>query len=204
MSAPKKRQAEENTSAPPPKRPATRKAPDVEVIEDNPLYNFTPKLHAKFAAFPALLRSKLQQGCQTTCQRQWNALFSGKALELKHNYSIIAERRIRQNIPNPEENVTRCHTKIKSLSVANAMVLDMFTNAQKEALKKPQFIQLETQEGMVNQDFIQLYAVRHGEIGWGLDTNGCLSLYTVFIDKGKLKEYVIYVQRADIKVEEKD
>jgi hypothetical protein len=40
----------------------------------------------------------------------------------------------------------------------------------------------------VNPEFIQLHSVRHDEIGWGYDLNGCLLLHLVYIKNSKLNE----------------
>jgi hypothetical protein len=193
-----------STANPPPKRPATRKATAVETIEDEPneLCHVTATLHSKFMIFPEDLRKRLQRMYQSMLQCQMTALLSGTTHQFKFTYSIFTERKVRQATPSAEPNITLCKESIVSLSIANTTLLEIFLKAQKESLNKPNFIQLKTQEGLANPDFNQLHSVRHEEISWGFDCNGCLSLYLVSIDKNKLKEYSIYVQRSGMKTEE--
>jgi hypothetical protein len=197
----KKRPGEANTTAPAPKQPRT--GPDAEVIEEkDETYHVTTRLHSKFGLFPALLQNRLQKAYEVTIQYHMNVLQSGSIPEYKYSYSIVTERRIRQIATNSLCNVNLCKGGIVSLSIANTALLELFLKSQKESLKKPNFVMLKQQEGIVNPEFTQLHAVRHDEIGWGFDSYGCLSLYLVYIDQGKLREYVIYVQRAEVKVEE--
>jgi hypothetical protein len=200
----KKRSSKMSTSTPAPKRAATRKATAVEIMDDEPneLCHVTAKLHSKFLIFPEDLCKRLQRMYQSMLQYQMTALLSGITHQFRYTYSIVTERKVRQTAPNAEPNITLCKGNIVSLNFANAMLVDIFLKAQKEALTKPNFIELKTQEGIANPEFNQLHSVRHGEIGWGFDTNGCLSLYLFSIEEGKLKEYFIYVQRAGMKKEE--
>jgi hypothetical protein len=136
---------------------------------------------------------------QTTIQFQMSTLLSGIISDYKYHYSVIEERRVRQT---PSPNITLHKDSMVSLSLANTTLLEIFWKTHKEALRKPTFVILKKREGMVNPEFVQLHATRHGEIGWGFDANGCLSLYLVLVEEGKLKEFVIYVQRVEFKVEE--
>jgi hypothetical protein len=200
----RKRPGEANATLPTPKRAATGR--DAELIEDekDETYHVTTKLHGKYNVFPELLRNRLQASYVATIQFQINALQSGAVSEYKYTYSVVTERRIRQVTPSlePTCNTTLCKDSIVSLSLANTALLEVFLKSQKERLEKPSFVMLKRHEGISNPEFTQLHAVRHEEIGWGFDTYGCLSLYLVYIDQGKLREYVIYVQRAELKVEE--
>ncbi|KAF1920034.1 hypothetical protein BDU57DRAFT_438520 [Ampelomyces quisqualis] len=193
-----------STSAPAPKRASTGKTTAVEIIEDEPneSCHVTAKLHSKFVIFPEDLRHRLQRMYQSLLQFQMAALLSGTTHRFNYTYSIVTEEKVREKIPHAGSNITLCRENIVSLSIANTTLLEIFLEVQKDALAEPKFILLKTQKGLANPDFNQLHSVRHDEIGWGFDTNGCLSLYLVSIDKGRLKEYFIYVQRAGIKTEE--
>jgi len=63
-------------------------------------------------------------------------------------------------------------------------------------------VKLETQEGMTNPEFIHLHSVRYGEVGWGFDAAGCLSLYWVEMVDKKNVIGVVFVRRGVGKVEE--
>jgi hypothetical protein len=82
------------------------------------------------------------------------------------------------------------------------MLLGLFLDKFKPVAGQVVFVELRTKEGLENPDFGSLHAVRHGEVGWGLDCWGCASLYTVGIVDGKLREMVLFVERSAVKVEE--
>jgi hypothetical protein len=203
----KKRPAETTTASPAPKRSATRKPSETVTIDEDETntetYIITAKLSNKYNVFPGYLRQVLQASYQTTIQRQMAALLSGIPLKFNITFSVIIETRIRQPDPIIEPNVTTYKNNVVSLSLANTILVELFMKTQGEYLEKPNFVMLPKLDGMANPDFTRLHATRHNEIGWGFDIYGCLSLFLVYIHEGKLEEYVIYVQRAQVKVEEK-
>lgn len=91
---------------------------------------------------------------------------------------------------------------IPTASLANAALLDLDIT-DKMVLNKPKFEHLKRSENIANPENVRLHAVRNGEVGWGFDCHGCLSLYTVKREKGKLMEYAVFVKRLDgVKVEQ--
>jgi hypothetical protein len=203
----KKRPGEVRNTSEVSKRSTTR-SETVIIDEDEEEANFknydiAAKLSSTFSVFPEPLRERLQVMCEATIRYAMTALVSQKPLNFKYTYSIVTEWRVRQPISIIEPNVTTCKANMVSLSVANTALMELFLNSQKDYLKKPNFVFLQKQDGMANPDFIRLHATRHNEIGWGFDIYGCLSLFLLYIDEGKLREYVIYVNRTEVKVEEK-
>lgn len=94
---------------------------------------------------------------------------------------------------------------VLDLSMANAALLDYFTKHFKgthRLLTKEACVELKSHGGLLNPDFIELYAVRHGELGWGFHAGGCLSLYITVVVDHKLKERVLYVKAGGVKLEE--
>lgn len=203
----KRRSAEVHAGAPAPKRPVTRKPNETVIIEedevDTETYEITAKLSKKYNVFPEPLRRALQDSYETIIEHQMAALIAGVPLKFKFTYSIITERRIRQIDPILEPKFTISKDNVVSLSIANTTLVELFLKSHEEYLGKPNFVLLPKQDGTSNPNFIRLHATRHNEIGWGFDIYGCLSLFLLYIEDGKLKEYVIYVQRAEVKVEEK-
>ena len=59
----------------------------------------------------------------------------------------------------------------------------------------PNFVELETVAGLRNPEFVQLHSVRHGEVGWGFDAGGALSLYVARLVGAGLEEHIFYVGR---------
>ena len=70
-----------------------------------------------------------------------------------------------------------------------------------DAENTPDFVQLKTEDNVANPDFVYLHSARHGEIGWGFDTDGCLSLYQTKIENKKHCTDGMFVQRVEIKKE---
>lgn len=66
---------------------------------------------------------------------------------------------------------------ILELSMANATLLRYFLENTNVDLSKRTFVASETVEGVTNPEFLELYSVRKGDLGWGFDTDGCLSIY---------------------------
>jgi hypothetical protein len=199
----RKRAAEQNVN--PNKRATTRKNNESDVLELDEApedYHVSTTLHSKFGVFPELLCKALQSSYNATVQSLMKAFAAKTVLKEKYTYSVIADSRVRQSNPNTGVTTTVYKDGLPSLSLANTALLECFLDTKKKYLEKPSFVYLRKEEGVANPDFIQLHSVRRNEIGWGFDTNGCLSLYLVFLEDAKLNEYAIFVQRTEIKVEE--
>jgi hypothetical protein len=206
MAATNKKRPAESTTGPVVKRNATRKNSDQDSIEIEPdeTCHITVVLHSRYDVFPASLRAKLQTTYTTMIRSQMEALETNVTPGARYTFSVVSELRVRQTDPASAKTQSICRDNIHSLSLANTALLDFFRKTNKRYLEMPNFVQLKTEDGISNPEFIQLHSVRRNEIDWGFDTNGCLSLYLVFMDKAKLHEYVIFVHRMDIKVEEDD
>jgi hypothetical protein len=199
----RKRAAEQNMN--PNKRAMGRKANEPDILELNEApedYHVSTTLHSKFGVFPEILCKSLQSSYNAAIQSLMKAFAAKTTLREKYTYSVIADLRVRQSNPNTGITSTICKDGIPSLSLANTALLECFLNTKQKYLEKPSFVFLKKEEGVANPDFIQLHSVRRNEIGWGFDTNGCLSLYLVFFEDAKLNEYAIFVQRTEIKMEE--
>jgi hypothetical protein len=125
-------------------------------------------------------------------------LQSGTALKHHQSYSIITGTRIRSDAGCWQTEVVVAG--VLNLSMANVLLLEHIASRHKTSLDRRPFVQLETRKNSVNPKFIDSHSVRHGELGWGLDAEGCLSLYATGIVDEKLKERVWYVKKAGIKV----
>jgi hypothetical protein len=168
----------------------------IPVKEDDNPFQVSVKLHSKFARFPAALRSIIEKTYTTTLVAESEILKTAIRPGAQQTYNIIAGRCIRPSAAGFATS-TRTHG-IMDLSVANAQLLQQFIDKNEEAMRTAAFVQLKTQEGMANPDFIHLHCVRHGELSWGLDCNGCLSLYSARIADQKLEEHVVYVERLEV------
>lgn len=131
-----------------------------------------------------------------------DVLTFGSSLRREPTYSVAIERRVKPSAPGQETTTTLVRDTIPTLSLANTLLLGLFLDKVKPVQGQATFVELQTKEGLANPGFGGLHAVRHGEFGWGLDCHGCLSLYTVSIVDGQLREMVMYVRRSEVKVEE--
>jgi hypothetical protein len=86
-----------------------------------------------------------------------------------------------------QPGTTFVRSTLPTLNLANTTLLGLFLDKFKPVTGQVVFVELRTKEGLENPDFGSLHAVRHGEVGWGLDCWGCASLYTVGIVDGKLR-----------------
>ena len=208
MSPPKtkKRGAEQSDTVTPAKRATARKLGEPEVIEleEDETYHIAVRLHSKFDVYPPLLRKTLESSFGSTVQAQVKAMSDKTLPKDKYSFAIVTERRVRQAMPNAASNRTNLKLDIPSLSLANTALLELFSRNHKKYLEKPSFVQLKTEEGIANPEFIYHHAVRLNEIGWAFDTNGCLSLDLVYKENAKVNDYAIYVERTEVKVEKED
>ncbi|KAF2034699.1 hypothetical protein EK21DRAFT_46556, partial [Setomelanomma holmii] len=162
--------------------------------EEKTTYHITAQMHSKFEVFPAQLRARVEFGYKKTIQSQMASLLSGTFPKLDHTYTVKTESSIRNSNPASVPNIAFVNDNIPSVSLTNTALLEEFLTTKTAALKKPSFVFLPQVKDLANPNFMRLHSVRHNEIGWGLDTNDCLSLHLVSIEDGRLHEYYIYVQ----------
>lgn len=91
-----------------------------------------------------------------------------------------------------------------TMSFANMFLLRQFMQENPIPLRPQKFVELKTQPGIKNEQFVLMHSVRPGEVGWGFDTHRCLSLYTAEIEEGLLRKKVFYVERQAIKQEPRE
>jgi hypothetical protein len=173
---------------------------DTKAKNDRPIYNIIVELHSAYNVFPESLRVHLQKLTQSTIGILMRSASNDTAPPFKYRYSVVSKRSVRNSDTTEKPNITLCKGNIASISIANTTLLEIFTQTWKTLLAKPGFVYLKKEDGLSNPDFTRLHAPRTGEIGWGFDTNDCLSFYILTRKDNKLNEYVIYVQRAEMKV----
>jgi hypothetical protein len=164
------------------------------------LFQISVTVNSKIDVFPQKLREALQKSSQTACYTHMFALQAGMTPKHHQIYNIVKGERTRS------ESVTFTNTIVQhnifDLGMANIRLLEILTDASRDKLDKRTFVELKTESGLLNPEFIELHSVRHREIGWGFDADGCLSLYGTFIIEKKLKEKVWYVTTGEIKLED--
>lgn len=153
----------------------TKKFPettDIIELEIDKNYHVAVNLHSKFNIFPMLLRKTLQAGYSSTIRSQMDALTNKTAVKDEHTFSVVQNMCARQSLPDTGARRKYFKTQFPSLSLANTALLELFSKDQKQYLEKPVFVQLRTEAGATNEDFIYLHAVHVNEIGRGFDCNG--------------------------------
>jgi hypothetical protein len=164
------------------------------------LFLISIQLQPRFDKFPLQLRQILQREYANTFYNHTAALQQTPAnAPAIQTYTLISGTRTRGE--SPSYTLSRASALVPDLTIANVLLLGLFLDKKKRTMQNPQFQQLETQEGLENPEFLQLHSVRHGEVGWGFDARGCLSLYVACVREKKLVEGVYYVGEGEIKIE---
>ena len=168
--------------------------------EEDMLFQISVTVNSKVDVFPQKLREALQKSYQTACYTHMFALQAGTTPKPHQIYKIVKGERT------SSESLTFTNTIVQhnifDLGTANIKLLEFLADASRNKLKKMTFMELKTESGLLNPEFIELHSVRHEELGWGFDADGCLSLYHSSIREQKLKEKVWYVTTGGVKLED--
>lgn len=206
MSTPTKKRAAPDRTASNPRKKVQQQpsAPEPIAIpdEDDESFHISIKPHSKFDVFPPKLRSLLCQSHRSTLRTYVHEL-SSHVKKHRETYSITQAQSIRPSISSGF-TILQQVDNIQDLSLANIKLLEMALTHDKSlaTMRKDLFVELETKLGMANLKFVHLHSVRHGELGWGVDTHGCVSLFKTSIVEEKLREEVWYVMKGGFKVED--
>jgi hypothetical protein len=155
--------------------------------EEDSLYRVSVTVHPDLDNSPNALRHALQEACQTAFYTHMFALQAGKLAKHHQIYNIVAGTRVRSESIIFEN--TTVYSNILDLSVANITLLKFFAARPNARLEKKSF-QEQRHERLTNPEFLELYRVRRGDLGWGLDAEGGLSIYGSSLVRKKTKEYV--------------
>ena len=167
--------------------------------EEDSLFQISVTVHSKLDNFPIALREHLQKACQTVFHNHMFALQTGTIPKHHQTYCIITGTRVRSE--SVEFETTVAIANILDLSMANVTLLKYFLETTNVDLSKRTFVASETVEGVTNPEFLELYSVRRGDLGWGFDADGGLSIYGAKAVDNKLTEKVWYVKSGVIKIE---
>lgn len=168
--------------------------------EEDMLFQISVTVNSKVDVFPQKLREALQKSYQTACYTHMFALQAGTTPKPHQIYKIVKGERTRSESFDFTNTVVQHN--IFDLGTANIKLLEFLADASRNKLKKMTFMELKTESGLLNPGFIELHSVRHEELGWGFDADGCLSLYHSSIREQKLKEKVWYVTTGGVKLED--
>jgi hypothetical protein len=141
----------------------------------------------------------MENSCKTAFNVYMSTLRNGTAPTHRQTYRVVYGIRMRSE--SLAFNTTIHQANILDLNIANMTLLEVFAEKMRKTMQNPVFQQLPTQEGLSNPQFIELYSVRHGEVGWGLDEGGCVSFYKTSVVDKKLREQTWYVEKGTVKLE---
>jgi hypothetical protein len=176
---------------------AKRIAP--EQREADASIQLSTRMHKRFAKYPLTLRTTIEAATKTTFQTYMSSLLAGKLPTHPQPFQIIHGTRVRSQSVSFSREVR--HTNILDLNIANVTLMEHFATIMAGTMSRADFVELETVEGLKNEEFIGLHSTRRDEVGWALDCEGGLSLYVAKMKEKKLEEFVWYVEKGSIKLE---
>ncbi|OAL53361.1 hypothetical protein IQ07DRAFT_629777 [Pyrenochaeta sp. DS3sAY3a] len=163
-------------------------------------FEFNEKLQK---ILPDALNERLIGEYSKTIRSLMESLDTGHTNPPRFHYSIFVGSCVRGR--NPDFDFGTVESGIADLGQANKEVFKEFLlyrqNDKPNGLKQKNFVELETRDGLANPQFLRLHAVRAGDVGWGYDCHGCLSLFMTTEDGANLKDKVFYVKRTQVQVE---
>jgi hypothetical protein len=181
-------------------------SPYAHSTNNNNDFHFKVLLSNRFKVFPEAVGKEVLRSYTATFTNQMAHLKSNTAPPSPYRYSTISAQCIR---PSSTFEYAVSSSNIHHASLANIDLLKHFLSLHSSKIRvsartgaPEKFVHLETQESVMNPDFIHLHSVRYGEVGWGFDAGGCLSLYWVEMVERKNVIGVMFVERGVVKVEE--
>lgn len=159
---------------------------DIELVADLP---------SKYKVFPDPLRAAIEKSYASAAQSQMRALATNMISRHKHTYNVVTESN--------GKNKTNIRVGFLTLSQSNTFLLTAMLKKYKDKIVPTSKFVRQERSGIPNPKFCHLHSLRHGEMVWGFDANGCLSMHVPYIEKDEKYEYNIYVERMVLKVEDK-
>ena len=156
-------------------------------------------MSSDFDGFPKELRSRLEDEHKKTVDIHIAALQKGKRLIANYTFSVVRGECDSRSAA--DFTLQIYPLSFPNQSFANMFMLRQFLRKCPKPLRTQKFVELETQDGLTNKEFVHMHSVRPGEVGWGFDAERCLSLYSAEIDEATLKKRVFYVERQAVKME---
>lgn len=164
------------------------------------------ELDSSFSAYPEKLRERVEARHEKLIELVMLAFERGHSLRPRTAYQVT-----RRKFSHPVDKAfDYCNTReamFPAVSLANKEALREFLvklspkkNGRKEKLK---FIELKQPEGiepLANPDFAHLHTPRAGEIGWGFDRHGAVSLQMTTVEGRWLRHDCIFVEQAPLEV----
>ncbi|KAJ4987787.1 hypothetical protein SVAN01_06667 [Stagonosporopsis vannaccii] len=166
---------------------STNKADDD--VEYEPI-QITCQLYKDYDKFPEALRTFVEKRYTDDVYEILQSYHNNQPASQKFTYRII-EGADRQDSSVSNYKTVRVQV-YRNASMANVAVLEHFRKLMPP--KKTYFVKA-PDEMQSNPDYAKLNSVTAGQIGWGFDEHGCLSLRKTSVEESKLRHDFMYVER---------
>ncbi|KAF2994805.1 hypothetical protein E8E13_001538 [Curvularia kusanoi] len=156
----------------------------------------------KFDRYPETLRVAMETHHENLMRIIMAKFQHGLPLTPTYEYTVTSKKSSQPKDAKNDYQVLRSD-RYPAASLANQAILENFLS--KAPSRKLGYTELKVGRSMANPTFAQLHSVRNGDMGWGFDRYGCLSLHLTKIEDGCLKHEALWVERvnpAKVKVEE--
>ena len=162
----------------------------MEVEDEYESVQIKTDLHDKFGPYPKALRQQVENTYTDDVYTILEVFASGGAFPKTYTYQIVNWGHFQGGSP-LDYKVTQKETYY-TVGMANVAVLEQLLKIAPP--RKADFVEAPDVE-LINPDYAALHSVPPGQMGWGFDKDGCLSLHKTIIQKNKLKHIFAYVKR---------
>ncbi|KAJ4314034.1 hypothetical protein N0V94_006651 [Neodidymelliopsis sp. IMI 364377] len=190
MSAPIKKRAGTEPAGPGVHK-IPRLAPTKNLECEEEAIEITVDLHSRFNAYPETLRNHVEARHAAEVDEIMKCFKMGRIISPKAKYHIVRGSRVQGGDEKTDYKIVNIDT-YQTANMANIAVLEQFL--ARAPSKKGAFIRA-TNAKLANPDFAELHSVHPGQMGWGFDKLGCLSLHLTVIENNKLKHTYVYVEQ---------
>jgi hypothetical protein len=194
----KKRSASDTASSVDTKRQRTSAFPTAATLSSLDAFDVQVLMDAEFEVYPERLRESVQRRHERLICQMMDRFEKGQPLKPTFEYAMT-----RKMFSYPRDRVAdstaRLPKRYPAVSLANQAVLKELIERVPPP-KKITELKVDRERGeevTANPEFAQLHAVRNGEMGWGVDMFGCLSLQLTTRKDGRLRNELIFVERVE-------
>ncbi|KAI8936012.1 hypothetical protein NX059_007514 [Plenodomus lindquistii] len=174
--------------------------PQTHALPDNG-FRISVGLNPSFDVFPKTLRDRLVNEAKQSLYTQALKIKTNTLPTIGAPHSIIEARGCKGS-RNAFVTISSMEHSA-DVSFANKELLLLALRKFKRILSSAHFVELDPPKDrdlISNPSFVHWHSVRHGEIGWGFDKHGCLSLYSTKWVGSTVQEDVLYVKKAEYAV----
>ncbi|KAJ4344799.1 uncharacterized protein N0V89_012543 [Didymosphaeria variabile] len=158
----------------------------------------TPKLSGeKYNSVPATIRNSLRIAFEKACATYTTAALETPAASFRTQYEL--KKAIVYRHPERDSETSTIATAFPFAEPANIALIEHVVDKELidfTMLSAVECVSSLAALGLANPHFLNLHAVRRGDLGWGFDTFGCLSLCVLAESEQELWVEAYFVQRV--------